>query len=170
MNYTYRKATLDDIDEIMIAVEDARSLLKEEGNGQWQAGYPNRDDFLNDINNGNSFVVLTENGEIASVCAITGYEEAYMHLYEGKWLTDYEYLVMHRVAVKKKYRGLGYGKALFDLFIEEGNKRCYKSIRIDTHEKNSLLIHLFNLYGFTYCGRAILPPDKDRVMYEKILN
>ncbi len=170
MNYQYRKAKIEDIDEIMIAVEDARALLKEEGNGQWQDGYPNRDDFLNDIKNGNSFVVLTDNKEIASVCAITGYEEAYMHLYEGKWITDYEYIVMHRVAVKAKFRGYGYGKALFELFIEEGKKRNIKSLRIDTHINNHLMIHLFDFYGFKYCGKAILPPNKDRVVYEKILD
>ena len=170
MNYHYRKAKIEDIDEIMIAVEDARALLKEEGNGQWQFGYPNRDDFINDINNGDLFVVLAKDNEIASVCAITGYEEAYMHMYEGKWLTDYDYLVMHRVAVKAKFRGQGFGKALFELFIEEGKKRGIKSLRIDTHKNNSLLIHLFDLYGFIYCGKAILPPDKDRVMYEKVLN
>ena len=170
MNYKYRKAKLEDIDEIMVAVEDARALLKEEGNGQWQFGYPNRDDFLNDINNNDLYVVLSDDGEIASVCAITGYEEAYMHLYEGKWLTNYDYLVMHRVAVKKKYRGQGFGKALFEVFIEEGKKRGIKSLRIDTHKNNSLLIHLFDLYGFIYCGKAILPPNKDRVMYEKVLS
>lgn len=170
MNYKYRLANSQDIDEIMIAVEDARALLKEEGNGQWQFGYPNRDDFLNDINNNELYVVLTDSGEIASVCAITGYEEAYMHMYEGKWLTDYEYLVMHRVAVKAKYRGQGFGKALFEVFIEVAKKKGIKSLRIDTHKNNSLLIHLFDLYGFVYCGKAILPPNKDRVMYEKVLD
>lgn len=170
MNYNYRLANLKDIDEIMIAVEDARALLKEEGNGQWQFGYPNRDDFINDIKNNNLYVVLTSDGDIASVCAITGYEEAYMHMYEGAWLTDYEYLVMHRVAVKAKYRGLGYGKALFEVFINVAKEKGIKSLRIDTHKNNSLLIHLFDLFGFIYCGKAILPPDKDRVMYEKILD
>ena len=170
MKYKYRKANIQDIDEVMVAVEDARRLLKEEGNGQWQFGYPARSDFINDINNGNLFLVLTSDGEIASCCAITGYEEAYMHLYEGAWLTDYEYIVMHRVAVKEKYRGQGFGKALFEVFISEGKKRGIKSLRIDTHKNNKLLLHLFDLYGFTYCGKAILPPDKDRVMYEKVID
>ena len=35
---------------------------------------------------------------------------------------------------------------------------------------NHLMIHLFGLYDFIYCGKAILPPNKDRVVYEKILN
>ena len=165
----YRLANLSDIDEVMVAVEDARALLKEEGNGQWQFGYPYREDFINDINNNRLFVVLTDNNIIASVFALCGYEEAYHHMYEGKWLTNYEYLVIHRVAVKEKYRGMGFGKKIFEAAIIETKKRGIHSLRIDTHEKNSLLIHLFKLYGFKYCGKAILPPDKDRVMYEKII-
>lgn len=164
----YRLAKLEDIDEIMIAVEDARALLKEEGNGQWQFGYPNRDDFINDINNKNLYVVLNGD-EIASVCALTYYEEAYHHLYEGAWKTDCNYIVMHRVAVKEKFRGQGFGKALFEVFIDVAKKEGIKSLRIDTHQNNKIMIHLFELFGFEFCGRAILPPNKDRVMYEKVL-
>ena len=170
MRYKYRLAKIEDIDEVMIAVEDARALLKEEGNGQWQFGYPNRDDFLNDIANGNLYVVLTDDEKIASVCAITGYEEPYMHLYEGKWLTGYDYIVMHRVAVKAKYRSQGFGKELFEVFIEVGKQKGIKSLRIDTHINNHLLIHLITLYGFVYCGKVILPPNKDRVVYEKVID
>ncbi len=32
----YRKAILKDIDDIMVAVEDSRTLLMEQGNGRWQ--------------------------------------------------------------------------------------------------------------------------------------
>ena len=148
----YRLATLSDIDEVMVAVEDSRALLKEEGNGQWQFGYPNRDDFIEDINNNRLYVILDRinNKEIASVYALCGYEESYHHLYEGKWKTDYEYLVIHRVALKEKYRGLGYGKAIFDSAINETIKRGLHSLRIDTHEKNNILIHLIYKYGFEY--------------------
>ena len=167
----YRLANIDDIDEVMVAVEDARALLKEEGNGQWQFGYPSRDDFIEDIKNKRLYVVLDrDNGsEIASVYALCGYEESYHHMYEGAWLTDYEYLVIHRVAVKEKYRGMGYGKSVFETAIDASKNKGIHSLRIDTHIKNELMIHLFNLFGFEYCGKAILPPNKDRVMYEKVL-
>ena len=58
MNFIYKKPSLDQIDDIMIAVEDSRELLKEQGNGQWQDGYPNRDSFVNDIKNGRLFAIF----------------------------------------------------------------------------------------------------------------
>ena len=42
----YRKAILSDLDQVMEAVEDSREVLRLQGNGQWQDGYPNRNDFL----------------------------------------------------------------------------------------------------------------------------
>ena len=42
MDNFFRRAVIEDIDQVMIAVEDARDFLKEQGNGQWQDGYPNK--------------------------------------------------------------------------------------------------------------------------------
>ena len=169
MKSFYRKATTKDIDQVMEAVEFSRELLRLQGNGQWQDGYPNRNDFINDINNGRLFVVTDINNPkiIAGVCALTYREEDYHHLYEGKWLTDLPYMVMHRVAVKKEYQHLGYGKKLFELFIKQAELEGYHSLRIDTHEGNAVMRHLIESFGFIYCGKAILTPNKDRMVFEK---
>ena len=167
-NY-YRKATLKDINQIMEAVEDSRELLKWQGNGQWQDGYPNQDDFIKDINNGRLFVVLDDDANLAGVCALTYREEDYHHLYEGEWLTDLPYMVMHRVALKKEYRNKGYGKKLFSIFIEQAKIEGYRSLRIDTHAGNAVMRHLIVAFGFVECGKAILTPNKDRVVFEKVL-
>ena len=166
----YRLAKMKDIDSIMEAVEDSRELLKEQGNGQWQDGYPNRDDFINDIKNKRLFVVFDEDdvNKVAGVCALTYREEDYHHLYEGKWLTELPYMVMHRVALKKEYRHQGYGKKLFKVFIEQAKLEGYRSLRIDTHEGNAVMRHLITSFGFVYCGKAILTPDKDRMVFERV--
>ena len=169
-NY-YRKALLEDLDEAMKAVEDSRETLRLQGNGQWQDGYPNRDDFLNDIKNGRLFLIYDEENPkmVVGVCALTYREEDYHHLYEGEWLSDFPYMVMHRVALKKEYRNKGYGKKLFDVFVEQAKIEGYRSLRIDTHEGNAIMRHLIESYGFSYCGKAILTPNKDRLVYERVL-
>ena len=169
MKIDYRKATLQDLEQIMEAVEDARKFLKEQGNGQWQDGYPNKDDFINDINSGRLFVVTDINNPniIVGVCALTYREEDYHHLYEGAWLTDLPYMVMHRVAVKKEYRHQGYGKKLFEVFIAQAKIEGYHSLRMDTHAGNTVMRNLITSFGFVYCGKAILTPNKDRMVFEK---
>lgn len=167
----YRKATLKDLDQVMIAVEDARAFLKEQGNGQWQDGYPNINDFVNDINNNRLFVVSDDNDSsiIVGVCALTYREEDYHHLYEGEWLTDLPYMVMHRVAVRKEYRHQGYGKKLFEVFIKQAELEGYHSLRIDTHSGNLVMRNIITFFGFSYCGKAILTPNKDRMVFEKVI-
>ena len=167
----YRKANIEDIDQVMEAVEDAREFLKEQGNGQWQDGYPNRNDFINDINNDRLFVVSDDNDPkiIVGVCALTYKEEDYHHLYEGQWLTDLPYMVMHRVAVRKSYRHKGYGKRLFEVFIEQAKKENYHSLRIDTHEGNMVMRNIIMSFGFSFCGKAILTPNKNRMVFEKVI-
>ena len=148
MDRYYRKAKFEDLDQIMEAVEDSREVLRLQGNGQWQDGYPNKDDFIDDINNGRLFVTFDKDpNEIVGVCALTYREEDYHHLYEGKWLTELPYIVMHRVAIKKKYKGRGYGKRLFELFIEQAKVEGYRSLRIDTHEGNAVMRHLIESFA-----------------------
>ena len=165
----YRLATLEDIDEVMAIIEDGRAFLKPQNSGQWQDGYPDRNSLLNDINNQNLYVLLTEENKIASVAAFTYYEPDYDHLYEGKWISDYPYMVMHRISVKNEYRGEGYGFDLFLLFEKVANEKGYKSLRIDTHENNKIMLHLIDKLGFVYCGKAILTPNKDRMVFEKLI-
>lgn len=172
MDKYYRAATLKDLEQVMEAVEYSRDVLRLQGNGQWQDGYPNRDDFVNDINNGRLFVIYNQNNpnDVVALCALTYHEEDYHHLYEGEWLTDLPYMVMHRVAIKEKYQGRGYGKLLFKLFEDQAKAEGYRSLRIDTHEGNAVMRHLIDKAGFSYCGKAILTPDKDRMVFEKVLS
>ena len=167
----YRLAVLSDIDAIMAIIEDGRALLATQNSGQWQDGYPNRDTFVEDIKNQNLYVVLENNNldNIVGVCALTYHEDDYDHLYEGAWLTDLPYMVMHRIAVKKEYRNQGYGKDLFKVFIEVAQKKGYRSLRVDTHENNMRMRNILKEFGFVYCGKAILTPNKDRMVYEKVL-
>ncbi len=163
----YRLANIGDIDEIMAIIEDGRAFLATQNSGQWQDGYPNRTNMLDDINNEVLYVVTTSDNQIAGVCALTYYEDDYDHLYEGKWLTDLPYMVMHRIAVKKEYRSQGYGKELFEVFIDVAKKKKYHSLRIDTHKNNIVMLGLLKRFEFVFCGKAILKPNKDRMVFEK---
>jgi len=169
MSVNYRKANLKDIDYIMEIIEDGRAFLKPQNGGQWQDGYPDRNTIINDINNQVFYVILNDNKQIVAVLALTYHEDDYDHLYEGKWLTNLPYIVMHRCAVKKEFRGQGFGKKIFEVFEIEAKKQGYKSLRIDTHENNAPMRAILDKFGFVCCGKAILKPNKDRLVFEKLI-
>ena len=170
MKHPYRKAILSDLSAVMEIIEDGRAFLKPQGGGQWQDGYPKEENLRSDIEQGHLYAMLDEKGKVSAVAAFTYYEKDYDTLYEGKWLTDLPYIVMHRIATKSSKRGEGFGDDLFKLFEEVAKKEGYRSLRIDTHENNVIMRHLLEKNGFIFCGRAILTPNKDRMVFEKVLN
>ena len=89
---------------------------------------------------------------------------------DGQLLSDLPYMVMHRCAVKKERYGQGFGKAMFAAFEGEARRQGFRSLRIDTHENNAAMRHLLELSGFRFCGRVILKPNKDRMVFEKVLD
>jgi len=51
-----RTTKKDELDCVMKIIEDGREFLKEQDVNQWQHGSPSRDEIINDINDGISYV------------------------------------------------------------------------------------------------------------------
>ena len=143
--------------------------MAEHGNPQWAKGFPDENDVRGGIYGGILYCVVA-NCEIAAVFAVVNHDGNYDEI-EGKWLTEGNYLAVHRVAVSEKYRGLGAAKFVVGYAAEElARVRGRKSIRIDTHEMNKPMRSLLSSQGFTECGIVYVSRDySQRIAYEKIL-
>ena len=65
MNITIRPTRLEELDQVMPFYERARRFMAANGNAnQWINGYPASDDIRQDIENGDSYVFVNENGEL----------------------------------------------------------------------------------------------------------
>lgn len=165
----FRKSIKKDIPEIMRIIKQAQAYFKEKGIDQWQNNYPNEEVISNDIENEDSYVLI-KNGEIVAttVASFKG-EKNYHHIYDGKWLSNGDYGVIHRIAVDNDYKGLGLShkiiKYVEELCINEG----VYSIRVDTHEENIPMQNLLKKNGFQYCGVIFLEDGGKRVAFEKII-
>lgn len=169
MNFSYRKATISEAEEITKIYASAQAYMAAQGNPQWTKGFPDANDVRGGIFGGILFCVTTGN-EIAAVFAAVDHDGNYDEI-EGKWLTKDNYLAVHRVAVGEKYRGSGAAKFILNYAAEElARTRGRKSIRIDTHELNKPMRSLLVSQGFTECGTVYISRDySQRIAYEKIL-
>lgn len=168
-----RKANINDIDGILMIVNDAVALLKSNKVNQWQNGYPNREVFLNDIKKGTLYVACDED-VIAGVCNLCfDKDPSYEKVYLGNWLTNDNYLVIHRIAVKKEYYHKGVANMMFSFSEELALNNNVKSIKIDTHKDNIPMKQILKRNGYQECGIIYLvnyaDQDKERVAYEKVL-
>lgn len=167
-----KKSVKEDLKEILSIIKDGQEFLKLQGLDQWQNGYPNEESILIDINNSNSFVLTDDDKIVATAAIIFGIDPNYNTIYQGKWLTNNEYVVIHRIATKKEYRKCGYASKIIELLKEEINNKNINSIRIDTHEFNFPMQKMLEKNGFKKCGiiylNNIINETNKRLAYEYI--
>lgn len=164
MSYTIRKSTLDDLPVMLHLRDQAREIMRSYGNVfQWPDGYPPAEKFRKDIELGGSHIVEDENGAIVATFALLpGPDPTYNVIYEGQWLDEAPYHVVHRIASTPDSHGIftavmDYCEAVAD------------NIRIDTHTANVILRHGLEKRGYHYCGIILIDDGTERMAFQKIL-
>jgi len=165
----FRKATESDVNSIMNIIKQAQDYFKEQGINQWQNNYPNPDTIRNDISKGYGYVLL-KNGRIIGTVAVSfDGEKTYESIYDGKWISDLEYAVIHRMAIDSSLKGLGLASVIMRYIENMCLNRGIHSIRIDTHEDNKSMQRLIEKNGFQYCGIIYLADKSKRLAFEKLI-
>ncbi len=160
--YTIRRTTADELPLLLDMVEQSRRTMRKNGNmHQWTNGNPRPELFEADIANGNSYVCIDEDGAVKGTFAfICGADPTYAKIYDGAWLNDKPYGVIHRIASTEGSHGVA--RACLDW--------CYSqlsNIRIDTHRDNTIMQHILLRQGFSYCGIIYLADGDERLAYQK---
>ncbi|KMQ59844.1 GCN5 family acetyltransferase [Chryseobacterium sp. BLS98] len=162
-----RKAEIEDRDIIWGIIQQSIERRKQDGSTQWQNGYPNLGTVESDIAKGFGYV-LTVDGEIAVYAALILNDEPAYSTIEGAWLSDGEFVVVHRVAVDEKFAGQGLVKKLFDHIEDFTKSHGIQSIKVDTNYDNLAMLKILESKGYSYCGEVLLAGGM-RKAYEKII-
>lgn len=154
-----RKATVEDIDILMVIYDKGRAFMRQSGNlHQWTNGYPSRSLVENDIRSGNQFVVEKEGRIAATFAFIEGDDPTYDHI-EGRWLNGSPYGTIHRLASDGTAPGIA--TECFRFCLEKkGN------VRADTHPDNIRMKDLLEKFGFVRCGVIHLADGTPRIAYQ----
>lgn len=160
-----KKATKQDITQIMKIIKSVVIEMKLTNNTQWDDHYPTDDDFSRDIEAGTLYIV-EDNGCIKGlICLDFNQPKAYESM---PWKTHDTALVIHRMAVNPNFRNQGIARLM--LTFAEGlmRNKNLTSIRTDTYSLNKKMMSLFLSAGYTYVGEM---DYKDKpykyVCYEK---
>lgn len=157
-----RLAQVSELSNILEIYESARTFMKSVGNpDQWGSAYPPKRKIEEDINDRKLYVV-DDKGILAVFFFDIGNDPTYARIYDGKWLNDKPYGVIHRLAVADNARGRGISRICFDFAFS----KC-KNIRIDTHCDNLPMQHALTKYGFTKCGIIHIENGNERIAYQK---
>ena len=165
----YRKAAVQDLDEIMKLIEEVVPLLNSQGNFQWNSTYPLRSDFQKDIDIDELWVALLNNQVIGVAAITTDQPEEYA---DCGLDTSKEAIVAHRIAVSPHVRGRGIAKGLLRLSDQVGKDKNMNILRVDTNAINIPMQKVIESLGYTYFGEVCFKfkgPDMKFKCYEKIL-
>lgn len=147
-----RLAKKSDLTNIMAIINEAKQLLKEEGNPQWQCGRPNKEILADDIAKKQAYCLMADH-EIAGIAVLLTSPEPTYKSIDGAWRNDSEkYATIHRIAVSTKFRGQHLAKFLISNLISRGMMLGIHNFRIDTHKVNKRMQALIRHSGFEYCG------------------
>lgn len=162
-----RQTKWEDLDRVMELFADARVYMAENGNpGQWKTSWPPRELIVADINAGDSYVcVNTDENGIETVVGTffykAGPDSTYDVIYDGEWLNDKPYHVVHRITTDRNTRGVG-------SFCLNWAYGLDPNVRIDTHKDNKPMQGLLAKLGFKYCGVILLDNGEERIAFQKV--
>ena len=164
MHRTIRLATYDDIPAIMPVIDAARELMHSSGNvNQWINGYPSEEVIHADIARDGGFLVTDDERIVAYFAFLPAPEPTYEKIYDGAWLNDEPYYVIHRLASWPDVHGI------WDCVLEWAFERTC-TLRVDTHRDNHIMQHNILKHGFTYCGIIYLLSGDERLAYQKTIS
>jgi GNAT superfamily N-acetyltransferase len=168
LEMNFRQSVKEDIEDILIIIKQAQASLKEAGINQWQNNYPNYETISRDIDNNESYVLLEGNEVVGTTAISFRGEKTYQSIYEGQWVSDSDYAVIHRIAVNHNYKGTGLASKIINYVEEICLDKGVISIKVDTHEKNLSMQRLLGKNNFQYCGIIYLDDGSKRIAFEKI--
>ena len=157
-----RRAKEEDIDIIMDVFDAAKLFMRKTGNSkQWVDGYPSKELILSNIRDKSFYVCMSDEQQIVGVFYFkVENDSTYDKIYDGEWLDDKPYGVVHRIASS------GVRKGVADFCLQWCIEKC-KNIRIDTHRDNTVMQNILKRNGYQQCGIIYLVSGAERIAFQK---
>lgn len=156
-----QKTRPEDEAALLALFESARAFMQAHGNpNQWGNGYPSIERIRQDIQSQNSYLCREGEQILGTFYFAPGPDPTYGEIWDGSWLSDAPYWVVHRVAAGQNRRGV----ATYCL------KWCLsqqRHIRIDTHRDNLPMQRALLKNGFSRRGIIHLADGAERIAFER---
>ncbi len=152
MEYLYRKAEMQDFNEVTALFREAVEHLINNGIFQWDEIYPNEEVLLEDIINEEMYILKQDNKLVA--CAVIN-EECDELYGSADWkYTEGKAAIIHRLCVHPKAQGAGNGKRMMQHTQALIKEMGYQAIRLDAFAPNHTSLRLYEGLGFSYAAEV----------------
>jgi GNAT superfamily N-acetyltransferase len=155
-----RMATSKDLEVIYGLFLLTRAAMEKEGNDSWSHDYPNKDDFKEDIKEGNSYL-YEENGELVAYihASFDPLEDFFWSSHSKAKLAqlrkdtgmkeDEGFLLLHRLMVAPAYQGQGRAAKIF---ADQAALYPGRMVMFAVYPNNRKALRAYDRYGFQNAG------------------
>ena len=158
-----RKGTLQDIDNIIAVTKACAAHMINNEIYQWNADYPNKTAFKNDISRDELYVLEANETLIGCIVISTFMDKEYVPI---SWLTaSNNNIYIHRLAIHPKYQGKGYAQKLMAFAEKFAKENNYFSIRLDTFSQNKRNHKFYEQRGYKRLGNIFFPKQSKYPFY-----
>ena len=163
-----RLASASDVPSLLEMLGNVVPRMREAGNLQWDETYPNGSVLHDDIAHKQLWVAEID-GTLGGLAAIT-MDQSPEYAQVG-WDVNERAIVIHRLAVDPKFRGMGMAQGLMQKAEEVAEQRGIRKLRVDTNTRNEATQRLFPKLGYCLAGEISLGfrPGLRFLCYEKCL-
>ena len=152
MEYRFRKAEMQDLEEVVSLYHAAIADMEDRRIYQWDEIYPNEEIIKEDINNSEMQLLTKEERIIACVVINEEQDEEYQG---ASWkYTEGMIAVIHRLCVHPNEQGCGVGKRILKLTEKLMKDRGYRNIRLDVFSENPYANRLYQSMDYRFVGNV----------------
>ena len=169
-NLLIRKATIDDLVQVMQIIKSCTKHMISKNIFQWNEKYPNIETFQNDIKNEHLYVLSVQNNELIGCVSITFEMDEFYKTID--WISPTtKNIYVHRLAVHPNNQGKGHAKTIMNFIEKKGIEKFCESIRLDTFSMNNKNNALYTKLGYQKLGQIYFRDQSEMPFncYEKPL-
>lgn len=166
--FTFRKAIASDANSIWGIIKEAIDKRKSEGSSQWQDGYPNLEVVQTDIEKGNGYVSLNNDGKLTGYLALIYDGEPAYEAIADQWLTNRPFSVVHRIAVSQENYVKGQATWMLKKAEEQSLQDGFLSLKVDTNFDNTGMLRVLEKLGYVYCGEVYFRGSARKAFEKKL--
>jgi len=158
-----RHAKISEINHILKLAKACAAAMEAKGIYQWNAHYPSKAAFVNDIERNELYVLLLNNAIIGTVVISTFMDKEYKPI---AWSTpNGNNIYIHRLAVAPQYQGQGYAQQLMDYAEAYARNHGFAAVRLDTFSQNKRNQQFYERRGYQRLGTIAYPKQSKHPFY-----
>ena len=166
MNITFRKATTEDLPQVLLLYKAVVQNMLQSGINQWSDEYPNIEVLSADIDRGELILGVLDEQIVSAYVMNCDADPDY---YNADWqYPDANWCVVHRLCVSPAFHRQGLATCIMEYVEQTAKEQGFESIHLDTFSGNPKALNLYHKLGFVDVGEAFWPRGRFVIMEKKL--